>query len=53
MRLEGKTALVYGAAGPMGGAVSRAFASEGARLFLAGRTGSTVASLAEEITTPG
>jgi NAD(P)-dependent dehydrogenase (short-subunit alcohol dehydrogenase family) len=37
----------------MGGAVSRAFASEGARLFLAGRTGSTVASLAEEITTQG
>jgi NAD(P)-dependent dehydrogenase (short-subunit alcohol dehydrogenase family) len=38
MLLEGKTAIVYGAAGAVGGAVSRALAREGARVFLCGRT---------------
>lgn len=37
MRLEGKTAVIYGAGGGIGGAVSQAFAREGARVFLAGR----------------
>lgn len=37
MLLENKVALVYGA-GPIGGAVARAFAREGARVFLANRT---------------
>jgi 3-oxoacyl-[acyl-carrier protein] reductase len=37
MQLEGKVAIVYGAAGSMGGAVGRAFGAEGAQLFLAGR----------------
>jgi 3-oxoacyl-[acyl-carrier protein] reductase len=36
--LEKKNAIVYGAAGPIGGAVARAFAQDGARVFLAGRT---------------
>src|SRR6266511_680430 len=49
MQLEGKVALVYGAAGPMGGAVARAFAAEGAQLFLAGRTPSKVHAIADEI----
>jgi 3-oxoacyl-[acyl-carrier protein] reductase len=36
--LEGKNAVVYGGGGAIGGAVARAFAREGARVFLAGRT---------------
>jgi NAD(P)-dependent dehydrogenase (short-subunit alcohol dehydrogenase family) len=37
MMLRSKTAIVYGA-GPIGSSVARAFAGEGARVFLAGRT---------------
>ena len=37
MLLEDKTAVIYGAGGAIGGAVARAFAREGARLFLTGR----------------
>lgn len=37
MLLENKVAVIYGAGGPIGGAVARAFAREGARVFLAGR----------------
>lgn len=33
-----KNAVIYGAGGAIGGAVAREFASEGARVFLAGRT---------------
>jgi NAD(P)-dependent dehydrogenase (short-subunit alcohol dehydrogenase family) len=36
--LENKNAIVYGAAGAIGGAVARAYARQGARVFLAGRT---------------
>jgi len=36
--LENKNAIVYGAAGSIGGAVACAYAREGARVFLAGRT---------------
>ena len=53
MQLQGKNAVVYGAAGHMGGAVARAFASAGARVFLAGRTESTLAALADEIRAAG
>jgi NADP-dependent 3-hydroxy acid dehydrogenase YdfG len=49
MRLDDKVAVVYGAGGPIGGAVARAFAEAGARLFLAGRDASRLAPLAEEI----
>jgi 3-oxoacyl-[acyl-carrier protein] reductase len=38
MLLDGKAAVVYGGAGAMGSAVAQAFAREGARVFLAGRT---------------
>jgi 3-oxoacyl-[acyl-carrier protein] reductase len=38
MLLEGKNAVVYGGGGAIGGAVARAFARDGARVFLAGRT---------------
>jgi NAD(P)-dependent dehydrogenase (short-subunit alcohol dehydrogenase family) len=37
MLLENKTAVIYAAGGAIGGAVARAFAREGARLFLTGR----------------
>ena len=51
--LAGKVAVIYGAAGAIGGAVSRAFALEGARLFLAGRTLQNVESLAQELARGG
>lgn len=37
-QLEGKHAVIYGAGGSVGGAVARAFAVNGARLSLVGRT---------------
>jgi NAD(P)-dependent dehydrogenase (short-subunit alcohol dehydrogenase family) len=37
MMLENKVAVIYGAGGDVGGAVARAFAREGAKLFLSGR----------------
>jgi NAD(P)-dependent dehydrogenase (short-subunit alcohol dehydrogenase family) len=36
--LENRNAVIHGGAGSIGGAVARAFAREGARVFLAGRT---------------
>jgi NAD(P)-dependent dehydrogenase (short-subunit alcohol dehydrogenase family) len=53
MQLEGKVAIVYGAAGSMGGAVARAFGAEGAQLFLAGRTLSKVRVIADETESAG
>jgi 3-oxoacyl-[acyl-carrier protein] reductase len=38
MLLEQKVAVIYGAGGAIGGAVAHAFAREGARVFLSGRT---------------
>jgi len=53
MLLEHKNAVVYGAAGSMGGAVARAFAAEGAHVFLAGRTLATLDAVAKEIADAG
>jgi 3-oxoacyl-[acyl-carrier protein] reductase len=53
MQLEGKVAIVYGAAGSMGGAVTRAFGAEGAQLFLAGRTLAKVRAIADQIESAG
>jgi 3-oxoacyl-[acyl-carrier protein] reductase len=47
--LEGKNAVVYGAAGSIGGAVARAFAGEGAMVSLAGRTEATLEEVATDI----
>jgi 3-oxoacyl-[acyl-carrier protein] reductase len=47
--LDGKNAVIYGAAGSVGSAVARAFAREGAAVFLAGRTLGPLTALAEEI----
>ena len=49
MLLENKIAVIYGAGGPIGSAVARAFAREGARVFLAGRTQAKLDKVADEI----
>jgi 3-oxoacyl-[acyl-carrier protein] reductase len=53
MLLERKNAVVYGGAGPVGRAVAGAFAREGARVFLAGRTLAALDEVAEEIAGAG
>jgi 3-oxoacyl-[acyl-carrier protein] reductase len=53
MLLEDKNAVIYGAGGAIGGAVARAFAREGARVFLAGRTLATLDKAAEDIRSAG
>ncbi len=53
MLLENKVAVIYGAGGPIGGAVARAFAREGARVFLAGRTLASLDTVADEIRSNG
>ena len=53
MLLEGKNAVVYGGGGAIGGAVARAFAREGAQVFLAGRTLAKLEEVAEEIRAAG
>ena len=49
MLLEGKNAVIYGGGGAIGGAMARAFAREGARLFLAGRTRASLEKVAADI----
>jgi 3-oxoacyl-[acyl-carrier protein] reductase len=51
--LESKNAVVYGGGGAIGGAVARAFAREGARVFLAGRSRAKLQKVAEEIRSAG
>lgn len=53
MLLENKNAVIYGAGGAIGGAVARAFAREGAKVFLAGRTFARVEAVAREISAAG
>jgi NAD(P)-dependent dehydrogenase (short-subunit alcohol dehydrogenase family) len=53
MMLKDKVVVVYGAGGAIGGAVARAFASEGARLFLTGRVQAPVDAVAEDIVSAG
>jgi 3-oxoacyl-[acyl-carrier protein] reductase len=53
MLLEDKVAVVYGAAGAIGGAIARTFAREGAHVHLAGRTRKTLETVAAEITAAG
>lgn len=53
MLLENKVGVIYGAGGPIGGAVARAFAREGARVFLAGRTKAKLDRVAQEIRSNG
>src|SRR6266568_2164931 len=51
--LDGKVAVIYGAAGGVGTAVAKAFAREGATVFLAGRTENSLNLIAREITRTG
>jgi len=51
--LEKKNAIVYGAGGAVGSAVAQAFAAEGARVFLAGRTGTALEVIADKIRASG
>jgi len=53
MLLKDKIAVVYGAGGAIGGAVARAFAEEGAIVFLAGRSLDSLQFVANEITIAG
>jgi NAD(P)-dependent dehydrogenase (short-subunit alcohol dehydrogenase family) len=53
MMLQDKIAVIYGAGGAIGGAVARAFASEGAEVFLTGRAPDAVAAVAEDIVAAG
>lgn len=53
MLLADKNAIVYGAAGSIGGAMARAFAREGATVHMAGRTLETLEPVAREIRAAG
>jgi NAD(P)-dependent dehydrogenase (short-subunit alcohol dehydrogenase family) len=53
MMLEKKNAVVYGAAGMIGGTVARTFAAAGARVFLTGRDTDALDAVAGEIRAAG
>jgi NADP-dependent 3-hydroxy acid dehydrogenase YdfG len=49
MMLKDKVAVIYGAGGDVGGAIARAFAREGEKLFLSGRNLRTVEAVAADV----
>jgi NADP-dependent 3-hydroxy acid dehydrogenase YdfG len=51
-RLANKIAVVYGD-GTIGSTIAKAFAYEGARVFLTGRTAATLQAIAEEVSACG
>ncbi len=51
--LKDKVAVIYGAGGAIGGAVARAFASEGANLSLTGRLQAPIEAVAKDIVSAG
>ena len=51
--LKGKHAVVFGAGGSIGAAVAKEFAGEGAEVFSAGRTKSSVEAVANQIAAKG
>jgi 3-oxoacyl-[acyl-carrier protein] reductase len=53
MLLKNKNAVIYGAGGAIGGAVARAFAREGAKVFLTGRTVAKLDTVVSEISAAG
>jgi len=53
MLLKNKNAIIYGAGGSLGGAVAKALAASGARLFLTGRNINSVKKVADEILASG
>ena len=53
MMLKNKVAVIYGAGGAIGGAVGRAFAREGATVFLTGRLRTPVEAVSKDIVSAG
>jgi NAD(P)-dependent dehydrogenase (short-subunit alcohol dehydrogenase family) len=53
MMLENRIVVVYGAGGAIGGAVARAFAAEGAGVYLTGHVRTPVEAIAREIVSAG
>src|SRR5579872_4729761 len=53
MILQNKNAIIYGAGGSLGGAVAKAFANAGARVFLTGRSLPSLQKVANEILAAG
>lgn len=53
MILQNKNAVIYGAGGSLGGAIARALAGAGARVFLTGRRLGSVQKVANEILAAG
>ena len=53
MNLQNKTAVIYGAGGSLGGAIAKAFAAAGARVFLTGHRAASVQKTADQITAAG
>ena len=53
MMLKDKVAVLYGAGGAIGGAVARAFAREGAKLFLTGHHLPPVEAVAKDVVSAG
>src|SRR6266496_5476312 len=53
MLLESKNAVIYGAGGAIGSTVALAFAREGAKVFLAGRTVAKLETVAKKISDAG
>jgi NAD(P)-dependent dehydrogenase (short-subunit alcohol dehydrogenase family) len=53
MMLKHKVAVVYGAGGGIGGAVARAFAREGAKVFLTGHHRAGVEAVANDVVSAG
>ena len=51
-KLKDKVAIVYGD-GNIGGAIAKAFARQGAKVFLAGRTVPKLQKIADEIKSSG
>jgi NAD(P)-dependent dehydrogenase (short-subunit alcohol dehydrogenase family) len=51
--LNDKNAIIYGGGGQIGGAVAKAFADAGARVFLAGRTLGSLEAVAKQIIDAG
>ena len=51
--LKDKVAVIYGAGGAVGGAIARAFAREGATLFLTGRSLEPIEVVAKEVVAAG
>ncbi len=53
MLLAGKSAIIYGGGGAVGGAMARAYGRAGARVFLAGRTLSSLERVAADVRAAG